>query len=95
MNNNPEGWDSNLKIPGERVVEPALITSNHSPYKGNNEYVLVNARLILPVDLSPEALKAKIKTGIGLGGGENAAIIGNMEDGDGAGSHYSIRLRCR
>lgn len=88
------GADSNLEIPNEPVLEAEPITSNRSPYKGNNEYALVNARLILPADLSPAALKAKIATGIGMGPQENGVIIGDMAGGDGSGSHYSIRLRC-
>lgn len=89
-----DGFDSNLAIPNEPVLQANAITSNRSPYKGNNEYYFENARLILPADLSPEALKAKIAVGIGMGAKENGVLIGNMADGDGAGSHYSVRLRC-
>ena len=64
---------STLEQPAAELT-PERITSNHSPYKGNNEYAVrfgrhgfhsayynedgeYFGRLILPVDLSPEALR--------------------------------------
>lgn len=89
LHKNTEVKNTEGKVKGE------LITSNRSPYKGNNRFQLTNAELTLPVDLSPQALIAKEKTGIGMGKGENGVLIYSSEFGDGAGSHVSIRLRCR
>ena len=78
-------------------VKGDKITSNHSPYKGNNEYTLKNGhRLILPLKLDAASLKKTKKKGIGGPyKGENGVIIGDFSTGDGeGGTHYSVRLDC-
>lgn len=88
-------FEDNLQSNGE-TVKAKLITTRRSPYIGNNEYQLTDFRLILPTSLSDENLKLKLETGIGMGAGENGVAIGSFDDGgDGAGSHISVRLRCR
>lgn len=77
-------------------VEGQLITSNRSPYKGMNNFNIQTSfygmeRLILPADLSSRNLAALTRA---YYKGENAVIIGNF-NGDGAGSHFSVRLICR
>jgi hypothetical protein len=84
--------ESQGKIKGEEI------TSNRSPYKGNNAFALeTDGRLVIPTDLSSENLRVSLSTGISRNAtpGENAVIIGSLADGDGAGSHFSIRMRCR
>jgi hypothetical protein len=75
-----------------------LNESNHSPYKGVMDYSLPNGdTLYLPTDLSEASLKKAAKTPVvrGFNAGENGVIIGNAKNySDGAGNHYSYRLRC-
>jgi len=79
------------------LVNGDVITSNHSPYKGNQEFSLSNGDwLILPVNLSNANLVHVETNGIGYYKGENGALIGNTVTGDNeAGTHYSYRLNCR
>lgn len=87
--------EDEVEIPSGPVVGE-LITSNRSPYKGAQEFQLERGRLLLPARLDAQSLIEAQKTGIGMGAGENGVIIGSWRDGgDGAGNHYSIRLRCR
>ncbi len=76
-------------------VRGALITSNRSPYKGNQEFALTNVRLILPVRLDAQSLLEAEKTGIGRSRGENGVMIGKFKGSTDGGSHFSYRLRCR
>jgi hypothetical protein len=88
-------FEDNLQANGE-TVQATLITSRRSPYVGNNEFQLTDFRLILPTSLSDANLITKLNTGIGMGPGENGVAIGSFDNGgDGAGSHISVRLRCR
>lgn len=87
--------EAEVEVPAG-AVKGELITSNRSPYKGNQEFFLESGRMILPARLDAQSLIDAQKTGIGQGPGENGVITGNWKTGgDGAGSHYSIRLRCR
>lgn len=95
VNTVEENFTSYLKAP-VGTVTGALIESNRSPYKGNQEFDLAGSRLILPIRLDRDSLLEAQKTGIGMGAGENGVIIGDVgDDGDGGGSHFSVRLRCR
>lgn len=87
--------ESEIEIPAG-AVKGELITSNRSPYKGAQEFYLDNGRLLLPARLDAQSLIDAQKNGIGMGAGENGVIIGSWKSGgDGAGNHFSIRLRCR
>lgn len=85
------------KIPSAPAGQVAgeLITNNRSPYKGMNDFYISTEfygaeRLILPVDLSNENLLIVSKSHRNR---ENGVVIGSF-DGDGTGSHFSIRLVC-
>lgn len=82
--------DDEGPIKGERI------TTNHSPYKGNNRFDVEGGEIILPPALDNETLADMLKTGIGIGmgKGENAVVITSTVFGDGAGSHISFRLLC-
>lgn len=102
---------SNFKFPYKKYMEQRgavladskgravgeVITTGRSPYKGNTRYFVKGAGdLILPSNLGAKYLDAAIKTGIGMGAGENAVIITSFDHGgDGAGDHVSYRMRCR
>lgn len=89
------GFEDHLQANGESVLG-TLITTRRSPYVGNNEFLADDFRLILPPKLDSASLRAAQETGIGMGKGENGVAIGSFDDGgDGAGSHISVRLRCR
>lgn len=83
--------DADGEVAGE------LITTNHSPYKGNVRYVIKGTGdLILPADLSNANLESVEKDGIGYFKGENGVVISSLDgDDDGAGNHVSYRLSCR
>lgn len=76
-------------------IEGQLITSNRSPYKGMNDFIITTElhgpdRLILPTDLSNENLQLVSQSHRNR---ENGVVIGTF-DGDGSGSHFSVRLVC-
>ncbi len=78
------------------VVTGELITSNHSPYKGNVRYGIKNSGgLILPADLSNDNLEEIEEGGVGWYKGENGVFITSFADVDGAGNHVSYRLSCQ
>lgn len=85
-----------IKAPEGRV-QAEVITTSRSPYKGYFDYDVRNGeeygfyRLILPTDLSNKNL---IKIEKRNKSSENGVLIGDFE-GDGAGSHFSVRLSCR
>ncbi|HEY8278012.1 MAG TPA: hypothetical protein VIH99_00220 [Bdellovibrionota bacterium] len=92
INQNSDDNSALLKAP-RGAEKGEIITSNHSPYKGNQEFSLEDARLLLPAKLDAKSL-LKAHGTKGFSDDENGVIIG-YGDGDGAGSHFSIRLRCR
>lgn len=76
---------------GGQAVAGNLITSNRSPYRGNQDFLFPEFRLILPLKLDNETLFQIVKAA-----GENGVIIGSRDvDDPGSGTHYSTRLRCR
>ena len=81
-------------IPGSLIG--SLITSNRSPYKGNNQFKAPYFVLNLPTDLSNRNLEAVLPNGISrLYKNENGAMIYDANAGDSeGGSHLSARLRC-
>lgn len=87
------GFATSLQAKVESVVG-VEITTKRSPYVGNQEFHSNDFRIILPMSLANDDLLAAQQTGIGMGKGENGVAIGSWE-GDGAGSHFSVRLRCR
>lgn len=94
LNTNKEDSTAYLRAPkGTETGE--IITSNRSPYKGQREFDLAGSRLILPPQLDAQTLLDVSKANEGPARGENGVIIGTDPNGDGAGSHFSVRLRCR
>lgn len=93
VNTKPDDFTSHLKTP-EGAVRGELIISNRSPYKNNREFDLAGARLILPAQLDNANLLRAQEGVNGFSPGENGVVIGSFH-GDGAGSHFSVRLRCR
>ncbi len=88
--------DGKAPLAPEGQISGELITTNHSPYKGMNDFDVTASfygmkRLLLPSDLSNDNLAQLSKSGPR---GENAVIIGDF-DGDGAGFHFSVRLICK
>lgn len=76
---------------GGQAVNGSAITTNRSPYRGNQEFLFPEFRLILPLKLDNAVLLQILKAS-----GENGVIIGSRDvDDPGAGTHFSTRLRCR
>jgi hypothetical protein len=94
---------SNIEFPYQKSgeentpgpIKATKITSNHSPYKGDNAFYLKNGdTLVLPADLSKDNLDDVKSGGIGFYKDENGAIIGFSSGDSEGGNHYSIRLDC-
>ncbi len=91
INRNEEDFTRFLTEKPNDSANGVLITTKRSPYYGKRDYDLGSGqRFILPASLNQESLRDALSK---FTPQENAVIIGTF-DGDGAGSHFSVRLRC-